>query len=267
MILSAVIPLLTGCRGEPPVLTAGEDTAAVVFGPSLTELFYEAGVEDRLAAVDRHSVWPPQASELPCAGDYLSPSLEAVAGMNATSIHVAGNSNNLRALADQLGIPCYNYSFDTLDDIMESADGIEELYPEADLSRYKASVLGALDSLSREHGEDSLLVMIVIYLEEDGAITLAGQNTFFADIIQGAGCRLAAPDAGSYPAISAEGVISMEPDRVLILAPGSDPGRVINVWTSGGLSDRGVSVLNGEHILIPGARLPLTIREIGACLN
>ncbi len=217
--------------------------------------------------MDRHSTWPAEAGELPCAGDFLSPSLEAVAGINATSIHVAGTSNNLRALADQLGIPYYSYSFDTLEDIMESADGIEELYPEADLSDYKASVTGALDSLSREHTGDSLLVMVVIYLEEDGAITLAGRNTFFADIIQGAGCRLAAPDAGSYPAVSVEGIISMEPDRVLVLAPGADPERIIDIWTSGGLSSSGVSVLTGEHILIPGARLPLTIREIGSCLN
>ena len=217
--------------------------------------------------MDRHSTWPAEAGELPCAGDFLSPSLEAVAGINATSIHVAGTSNNLRALADQLGIPYYSYSFDTLEDIMESADGIEELYPEADLSGYKASVTGALDSLYRQHAADSLLVMVVIYLEEDGAITLAGQNTFFADIIQGAGCRLAAPDAGSYPAVSAEGVLSMEPDRILILAPGGDPGRLMEVWEANGLPSSGVSVLNGEYILIPGARLPLTIREIGSCLN
>jgi len=217
--------------------------------------------------VDRHSNWPPEAGELPCAGDYLSPSLEVVAGISATSIHVVGTSNTLRALADQMEIPCHTYSFDTLDDILASAETIEELYEDADLAQFKESVTGTLDSLSCELDGDSLLVMVVIYLEEDGAITLAGANTFFGDIIEGLGCRLAAPDAGSYPAVSAEGVLSMRPDRVLILAPGADPLHIIHVWESNGLPAAGVSVLTGEYILIPGARLPLTIREIGSCLN
>lgn len=239
----------------------------MVFGPSLTGLFFEAGAGGRVAAVDRHSNWPPAALQLPCAGDYLSPSLEAVAEIGATSIHVVGTSHTLQTLSDQLGIPCYTYSFDTLEDVMLSAEKIEELYPEADLSVYRETVQNELDSLYSRHSANSLTVMVVIYLEEDGAITLAGRGTFFADIVERAGCLLAAPEAGSYPAVSVEGVLSMDPDRILILAPGGDPGTIMRVWTSNGLPTEGVRILDGDYVLIPGARLPITIREMGNCLN
>lgn len=239
----------------------------MVFGPSLTELFYEAGMGEKLIAVDRHSTWPAETAELPVAGDFLSPSLETIAELGATSIHVAGTSNTLKALGDQLGIPVYSYSFDTLEDVMDSARRIEALYEDADLSAFSESVRGALDSLSEALASDSLTVMVVIYIEEDGAITLAGQGTFFAQIIEYSGCILIAPDTGSYPAVSVEGILSMKPERVLILAPDSDPERILRVWTSNGLSSEGVFVLNGDYLLIPGSRLPKTIREIGSCLS
>lgn len=268
-ITSAAFLLLTGCTAETGLRhhDPSRDTAAVVFGPSLTELFFAGGIGYRLAAVDRHSEWPSAAAALPRAGDFLSPSLEVIAAVNATSIHVVGNSTPLRELSARLEIPLYTYSFDTLDDIQASASAIEELYPDADLSPFTGSVRSALDSLAGIPGADTLTVMTVIYLEEDGAITLAGEGTFFHDILLEAGCLPLAPKTGSYPSVSVEGVLAMDPDRVLILSPGSEPEDVISTWTSGGLSPSGVSVLTGDHILIPGSRLPLTIREMGSCLN
>jgi hypothetical protein len=59
----------------------------------------------------------------------------------------------------------------------------------------------------------------------------------------------------------------MSPEKVIILAPERDPQRILARWRRDGLDDSGVSVLTGEYLLIPGARLPLTIREIGSCLN
>lgn len=268
MILSAVIASLTGCRAETRLqTTAGQDTAAAVFGPSLAELFCEGGIGYRLAAVDRYSTWPPELTDLPSAGDFLSPSLEVLADLGVTSIHVVGTNNSLISLASQLEIPCYTYSFDNLEDIMTSASRLEQLYEDADLSEFRMSVLGTLDSLEQALSQNALNVMAVIHLEQDGAVTLAGRNTFFGDIIEEAGCVLSAPDAGSYPSVSVEGILSMHPDRIIILAPDGDTGQILDMWKANGLETEGVFVLTGDHVLIPGARLPRTIREMGSCLN
>ncbi len=239
----------------------------MVFGPSLAELFYEAGISDRLAALDRHSIWPGELSGVPRAGDFMCPSLEAIAELDPTSIHVVGSNPSLSALADRLGIPLYTYSFDTLEDIHRSCETISSLYPDASLDRFSASLAGALDSLGQICPENPLRVMIVIHLEEDGAITLAGGGTYFADIITGAGFDLAAPGTGSYPSVSVEGILSLAPDRVLVLAPGGSPGRIRDVWERNGLDPGGLCILTGDHVLIPGARLPLLVREMRNCLN
>lgn len=239
----------------------------MVFGPSLTELFYEGGAQERLAAVDRFSTWPPEVQGMPVAGDYLSPSLEIIAEIGATSIHAVGSSEILRDMASRMGIPFHTYSFDTLEDVMESSRRLEELYPEADLSDFRHQVEASLDSVRESLSGEPLRVMAVVYLEEDGAITLAGRGTFIADIIAGAGCVPVAPDAGSYPSVSVEGVLTMAPDRVIILAPGGDPETIMERWTANGLPSEGVTPLTGEHLLIPGSRLPLTVREMASCLN
>jgi len=262
---------LTGCGGTDEGLNRGiayqGDTAAVVFGPSLTELFFVAGVSSRLAAVDRYSIWPPELQNIPRAGDFMTPSLERIAELGATSIHVVGNNGSLNELAQELGIPCYRYSFDRLGDIYSSCEAIEELYPEADLDGFRSSVERTIDSLAFINRDNRLQVMIVVYLEQDGAITLAGRNTFFGDVVEGIGCSVSAPETGSYPSVSVEGIFALSPDRVIILAPDSDPERVLSAWRQNGLDDTGVFVLTGDHLLIPGARLPRTIREIGSCLN
>jgi iron complex transport system substrate-binding protein len=266
---------LIGCseRDNPVLSGSGEadpscsDSAAVVFGPSLTELFCVSGAGERLAAVDRYSIWPPDISELPRAGDFLSPSLEMIVSLGATSIHVVGSNQSLIDLAQRLGIPCYSYSFDRLDDVFQSCRKIEKLYPEADLTSFQQGIVSTMDSLSVLFREAPVRVMIVVYLEGDGAITLAGMDTFYRDIIEGIGCEMAASLSGSYPSVSVEGIMSIAPERVIILDPYGTGETVLNSWRSNGLDDSNVAVLAGDQVLIPGARLADTIRDIARCLN
>lgn len=270
---SVILILLTGCGKESGSTQAnlnepvGADTAVVVFGPSLTELFYLSGAWDRLAGVDRFSIWPSQASELAVIGDFLTPSMEMITALGATSIHVVGSNQSLVDLAERLDIPYYQYSFDRLGDIYESSRRIENLYPEADLGGFRDEINLTLDSLSVVFESDSPEVMIVVYLGGDGAITLAGMNTFYFDILQGMNCVLAAPEAGSYPAVSVEGILAIGPDHVIILDPYNTGEAALDAWRSNGLDDSNVRILSGDYVLIPGARLCELIIGIAQCLN
>ncbi len=272
-MISVILIFLNGCGKENTSTQAVQnehletDTAVIVFGPSLTELFYLSGAWNRLAGVDRFSIWPSQASELAVIGDFLTPSMEMITALGATSIHVVGSNQSLVDLAERLGIPYYQYSFDRLDDVYESCDRIENLYPEADFSGFRDEIELTMDSLSVLLLPESPEVMIVIYLEGDGAITLAGMETFYFDILTGMGCTLAAPETGSYPAVSVEGILAINPDHVIILDPYDSGETAIEAWKSNGLDDGNVTVLSGDYVLIPGARLPELIIGIARCLN
>ena len=230
-------------------------------------MFYISGAWDRVAAVDRFSVWPPEASELAVIGDFLSPSLEMITALGATSIHVVGRNQALADLAERLSIPYYQYSFDRLDDVYQSCSQLESLYPEAGLEYFQGEIEHTMDSLSVQFADESPEIMIVIYLQSDGSITLAGRGTFLSDIITGIGCVLSAPDTGTYPAVSVEGILSLDPDFVIILDPYSSGQMPLENWRDNGLDDSNVVVLSEEFVLVPGARLKELIIGIAQCLN
>ncbi len=264
--------LLSGCSEQSEQNTSQEeltsqDTAAVVFGPSLTEMFFVSGAWNRVAGVDRFSTWPPEVQDLAVVGDFLTPSMEMITALGATSIHVIGTNQSLKDLSGRLGIPYYQYSFDRLADVYSSCDTIENLYPEADFGGFREEIETTLDSLYSILAQDSLRVMIVVFLDADGSATVAGQGTFFADIISGMGCVTAAPEAGSYPAVSVEGILSLAPDRIVIMDPYHTGETNLDLWRESGLEDTNVRVLTGDYVLVPGARLHELIVGIAQCLN
>lgn len=265
VVICMVFLLLIGCSERGSIsesISTTADSAVIVFGPSLTELFYVSGIDGRLAGVDRFSVWPDSVLEIPTVGDFLSPSLEQIIALNATSIHVVGSNSSLEELATRLSIPCYRYSFDRLDDIAEACVQLEEIYPEADFDQFQYDIEVAFESNS----SDSASVMVVIYLEEGGTITLAGEGTFYQDILEGLNCSLATPETGTYPSISVEGILSIDPDYVILLDPYNSGETLLDSWRGSGLDDANVSILSGDFVLIPGARLPNLIMEISSCL-
>lgn len=238
----------------------------IIYGPSLAELFIEAGLEERIAAVDRFTILPAGLDDITVAGDMFSPSLEMISSLEATSIHLVGSNQSLVNMARDLGIPCYTYSFDTLEDVFRSCEEIESRYQEADLGDFISSIESRLDQgVPAEDGNVS--VMVVIYFQEDGAITLAGKGTYFQDIVSGLGYEFVSPEQGTYPMVSVEGVIEMSPDRIIILAPGEEPEAVLDRWTGHGLDTCAVSVLTGDRVLIPGAGLPELISLMDECVK
>jgi iron complex transport system substrate-binding protein len=224
---------------------------------------------DRVVAVDDYTLWPPEAGDLPRIGGYLDPSPEAVASLSATSIHSVGNSPRLEELADNLGIPYHHYSFDTLDDVMASCESLEALYPEASFDPFRER----LDRVFRQNRvEDGGTASLVVFHSDDGRFTLAGAGTFFEDLLRGLGCSLAAPSAGTYPDVSVEGILRLDPDALIFLAPDETDTLGLleaqkDFWEARGFPRERVFVLGGDFMLIPGARLPKIAERLSACLS
>jgi ABC-type Fe3+-hydroxamate transport system substrate-binding protein len=259
--------LISGCGTDRPAPEG--DTRAAVFGPSLAELFMEGGVWNRVAGVDSFTEWPPGADTLPRLGGYLDPSPEAVAALSPTSIHSVGDSGRLRELAEQMGIPYHSYSFDRLDDVLAVCDSLEALYPEASFDGFRERLGGVF---ARGEGRSRGSAALVVYMSDDGRFTLAGGGTFYNDLMLGMGFTLAAPESGTYPDVSVEGILLLNPDALIYLAPDHpDPGGLLRsqreFWGARGFPPEKVFLLDDDFILIPGARLPEIAERLESCLN
>lgn len=249
-----------------------EDRRFVVLGPSLVELMFVSGLGDRIAGVDRFSRWPEEVDSLPSVGGYMDPSLETIASLEPTSLHMVGESAQLREFCRETGIPCYTYRFDTLQDIYDSLDSLDSRYG-AGAGDFKARIENTLDSLRGElAGHLPLSVMVVVYHETgSGSMTVAGEKTFFADLLRSMGCTPAAPAIGSWPMVSAEGALEMDPDHIICLYPGvEDTSSAVaseeDYWAGLGFTEDRVHCLFEPYIMIPGGRLDRIAERISTCL-
>lgn len=269
VMLVAVLLLSVSCRiAEEDT----DDTRFIVLGPSLVEIMFVTGLGSRIVAVDRYSEWPPIVQELPSVGGYVDPSLERISSLSPTSIHVNGISPVLHELAEVLDIPCYSYRFDTLEDVFAVLDSLDARYG-ADAKKYKNELEMRLDSLQYLMGNTlPVSCMIVVYHETgSSSMTIAGRNTFFADLLSAMNCEIAAPSAGAWPMISAEGVLEMAPNHIICLYPGrTDTTAVItsenDFWVDLGFEKSRIHCLFEPYIMIPGGRLVEIAERICSCL-
>lgn len=249
-----------------------EDNRFVVLGPSLVELMFASGLGCRIVGVDRYSSFPEETVNLPQVGGYIDPSLEQIVSLDPTSIHISGESPVLRELAETLGIPCYTYRFDTLEDVFSSLDSLDARYG-AQAADFREELHETLDSLATEMESTApISVMIVIYHERgSSSMTVAGRSTFFADLLSSVNCSISAPGTGSWPLISAEGVIDLSPDHIICLYPGkADTTGIVaseeNYFAGLGFEPCSVHCLFEPYIMIPGGRIGKIAERIVSCL-
>ncbi len=269
VMLVAVLLLSVSCRIAEE---DADDTRFIVLGPSLVEIMFATGLGDRIVGVDRYSEWPPIVQELTSVGGYVDPSLEQISSLSPTSIHVSGNNPVLHELAEVLGIPCYSYRFDTLEDVFAVLDSLDARYGE-DAKKYKNELEIRLDSLQYLMGNNEpVSCMIVVYHERgSSSMTIAGRKTFFADLLSSMNCEIAAPSVGAWPMISVEGVLEMAPDHIICLYPGrTDTTDVIisesDFWADLGFQTSSIHCLFEPYIMIPGGRLINIAERICSCL-
>jgi iron complex transport system substrate-binding protein len=259
--------LLAAACGRPPD-PGRADRRLVLFGPSLTETVFAMGAGSLVVGVDRYSKWPPAADSLPEVGGYLDPSMEQVAALEPTAIHSVGNSPQIEELAEALGAAYHSWSFDTLEDALESMQALDSMYAGVGLA---GRVRARLDSLRRAAPPVSV-ALVVSHTPGSGSVTLAGDGTFLGGLAESIGASLSAPSSSAYPRVSLEGVLELAPDHLVYLLPDHpDPegyaARVEDLWEGMGIDGERVHVLTDEHLLVPGPRMGRTAERIAECLR
>lgn len=270
-LLAAAVLAVTGCSTQQPC-PAETDTRFIVLGPSLVELMFETGLGERVVGVDRYSNWPPRTENIPRVGGYVDPSMERIVALEPTSIHVSGRSSTIMEIAGSLGVPCYSYDFDSLEGLFSALDSLDARYG-AGAARFRDRLEERLDSLAAlMEPVAGLSVMVVVYHEKgSSSMTVAGRETFFADILERVGCEISSPGAGSWPMVSAEGVLSLSPDHIILLFPGRTDSAEVRRWEKthweslGFQADR-IHCLFQPYMMIPGGRLGEIAERICSCL-
>jgi len=190
----------------------------VSLAPNITEIVYLIGRQDLLVGVSRFSDYPEAAQELPKVGSYVQLDLERIVALQP-DLCIAIKDGNPKETVDRLeglGIPVYAVNPQRLASVLETIRELGRLLNAEDhageLASHLETRIHRIDRLvSQSQERPGIFFQIGV-----APIVSAGSNTFLHEIIERAGARNLAGDAGGYPQFSREQVIGLSPEVIII---------------------------------------------------
>lgn len=263
---------------EAPATTAAPEDAPqaiVSLSPSATEILFAIGAGDQVIAVDDQSNYPAEAEAKMTDLSGYTPNIESIAALGADLV-VHDGSTDLGGQLDGLGIANWVGSAAmTFDDIYAQ---IEQLGVATGHIGEAAELVGQMqaDIDAAVAANPTLEQPLSFYHELDPTFFSVTSNTFIGQVYGLFGLRNIADTAEGgtdYPQLSAEFIISQNPDLVF-LADGRCCGESVDSvkaragWdVIGAVSTGGVIVVDDDIASRWGPRVVELVQIIGAAVT
>ena len=213
-------PVSAASDGDPTGVGDGIDQRVVSLSPTHTEMMFAIDAGDQLVAVDQFSDHPAEAQALPNELSAFDNNVEAIAAYEPDLVLIGGDFNGLGPQLDELGIswwdgPAAVTIEDTYRQIEElgAATGRE---PEADA--LVASMQAEIDEIVA--ATPTADQPLTVFHELDDTLFSLDSTTLFGELYGLLGLQNIADTAegnsGGYPQLSAEFVVSADPDFIFL---------------------------------------------------
>jgi iron complex transport system substrate-binding protein len=250
----------------------------ISMSPAATEILFALSLGERLVGITRFCDYPPEAAKIPKVASLLDINLETLLSI-APDFMVLDNLNeSLKERIERLGITTFVLHHETL---KELCDSIEELA--AACSVFERGKILA-DSMRARFFQAEALTRslprpkVVAAVDRDitdpviRSLYIAGKNSFYDELIYLAGGRNAFTIEGlSYPRLTAEGLIGLDPDLIIDIVgdhgfrDGVRPDNLLTQWDSRpelrAVKEKHIYLLAGNYALHPGPRLVLLLQD------
>jgi iron complex transport system substrate-binding protein len=211
------------------VTLAGPPTRIVSLVPSVTELIYALGGENRLVGRTDFCDYPPVALHKPSVGGMVSPSLEAITALRADLVvaTTAGNREETFLQLRRLGLPTYIVNADSVGEVFDLVARIGELTgrPHA----VAALVAQMNERITRIRARvQPYRAPRVLYVLWPEPLIVPGRHALVTELIAIAGGRsVTAVDGDAYPRYSLEAAVAAAPEVILLASHSSGTGATV----------------------------------------
>jgi len=227
----------------------------IALAPSITEIIYDLGQENRLVGVTQYSTYPPEAESLPRVGSYVRLDVEKIVALEP-DLCLATKDGNPKHIIDKivnLGIPVYVVNPRNLEEIMDTITRLGSLL---DAGQEAKELVQDMEKRIEEvqsrvkKGDHKPRVFFQIDAEP---LFSAGTNTFIHELIEMAGGINTTAGEVAYPRFSWEDIILLQPEIVLIssMAGGLSPEYLLKSWQKWDL----LSAVKNDRIYVVDAEL------------
>lgn len=195
--------------------------------PSVTEILFSIGAQDRLVGVTDFCDYPPAARRKPRVGGMLAPSLEGMVSLKPDLVvaTTAGNRHETFEQLERLKIPVYVVNPITVADVLDLLTRLGGLTDRADAAdRAVAALRERIQAVAdRVDGRPRPRVLYVLWPDP---LIVPGRASLVSELITLAGGDSVTADRGpGYPQYSLEAALAQNPDVIILASHGT--GRVL----------------------------------------
>jgi ABC-type Fe3+-hydroxamate transport system substrate-binding protein len=267
-LVSSLIPALHAGQSGPQRI--------VSLAPSVTEVLFEAGLGPRVVGVTSYCRFPREVLALPKVGGYLTPSYEALVALRPDLVVVLPEHADIEPRLAALNIPTLRVDHRNVEGIIQSIVTLgERCGAPANAARAADALRQTLARVREIAGTGSRPRVLVCFgrSEDFRRLYAAAPGTVHDDLITRAGGRNALTSgAVSYPTLSAEGVMRLDPDVIVEFAAGGrDADTLRRQWSALGalraVKTGRVHVLTDDFLSVPGPRFVRLAETIARMLH
>lgn len=219
-LLAAPLELALG--GDLP--TGSGPQRIITIGPNAAEIICGLGACDRIVAVDKFCVHPPELLDRPRIGGLFDPDLEKIVTLRPDLVVVRGHSQSVTNLCNQLKVTIHLDRTEKLADIVTC---IKEL---ARILGLQASGSAMVEEFERRlnairkrvAGRPRPRVLLTISRRPDriANVLTSGKGTFLDEMIEIAGgVNVFGHLDMAYPQVSVESIVARRPEVIIELLP------------------------------------------------
>lgn len=194
-------------------------TRIVSLSPTATEMLFAIGADGPLIAVDDQSNYPPQVLDKPHDLSGFQPNVEAIAALKPDLVLIGDDSSGLSKQLEALGLPTW---------VGPAATSFDDVYSQIEQLGARTGHIGeAAQLVSQMQTEISAAVNaapkpttpMTYYHELDNTYYSVTKNTFIGQVYSLFGLQSIADAqqvSGDYPQLSAESIITADPDFIFL---------------------------------------------------
>lgn len=273
-IVLTIIAVFAGCGGRTsPMHEQNGQQRVVSLAPAITETLFALGAGPQVVGVSQYCDYPPEVLKLPKIGTFLTPNIEAIAGLRPTIVIGLQTSSDLREIhaLREMGFSVLMVDDNSIagieagiriigDAIGHASDG------RALLERIHLQV-AAIEARLRSV-PDCRVLMVVGHQP----MVAVGGGTYLDELLKMArATNIAADSAQTWPRLSLEYIIAMRPQVILDGQMGTDPNSPSAFWakypTIPAVRDDRVVGYPENPTLHPGPRIAQTLELLARLIH
>ena len=252
-------------------LTIYAQERIIALAPSISEIIFALGIGDEIVGVSEYASYPPEIKKITKIGGYSNPSLEKIFSLNPTLVIGQNHYNKTLRQLNKLGIKTLSLEMSTISTIQDSIRKIANAL-DSDPSPLLEPIDKAIEQAQGKPKTDQkILIVYGLSLDINRGLYIAGHNIFYEDIIHLCGAKNAyTQEELSQPVLNYEGLISINPDKVILLHHGATDGEVdflkakelwYNIPINAGINKE-ITILSKDYLSIPSHRIAQSITDL-----